>query len=206
MTRIPIHPGKVDWTGDNPGIYLKDTEDGPWTGLMCFFRILVSPHGRGHGVVLLDQPAVEKGLPEVDNFCITDNEPLARYLVDGYFAHFASFKVSPGLQAMTYVPLTEVAASGDTTLGASYVETIKSADHEIVCTWKDLGEPFAVELPKENTATGVHEMFSLFLEAPDASVTVNGRPLRGKVFPRDFNGRHSSCAFLAFSESWVRAE
>ncbi|HUT49768.1 MAG TPA: hypothetical protein VM325_10520 [Alphaproteobacteria bacterium] len=205
MTRIPIHPGAVDWTGENPGIYLKETEDGPWTGLMCFFRIMVSPHGRGHGVVLLDQPNVAKGLPEVENFCISDNEPLARYLVDGYFAKFASFKVSPGLGAMTYLPLTGVSRSGETSPGSSYVETVASADYEVVSTWNDLGEAFAVELPKANTATGRHEMFSLFIEAPDASVTVNGRPLTGKVFPRDFNGRTSSCAFLAFSESWVLA-
>jgi len=205
VTRVPIHPGAVDWTGENPGIYLKDTEDGPWTGLMCFFRIMVSPHGRGNGVVLLDEPNAAKGLPDAENFCITDNEPLARYLVDGYFAKFASFKVSPGLDAMSYLPLTAVSASGDTTPGASYVETIASTDYEVVCTWKNLDEAFAVELPKENTATGVHEMFSLFIESPDASVTVNGRPLKGKVFPRDFNGRNSSCAFLAFSESWVLA-
>ena len=205
MSRVPIHPGAVDWTGENPGIYLRDTEDGPWTGLMCLFHILVSPHGRGEGLVLLDKPNVEQGLPDVDNFCITDNEPLARYLVDGYFAKFASFKVSPALQHMSYVPLTGWSRGGDTTPGSDYIETFSSADHEVVCTWKDLGESFAVELPPPNTATGVHEMFSLFIEAPDASVTVNGRPLQGKVFPRDFNGRHSSCAFLAFSESWVQA-
>ena len=79
--KSPIHPGRVDWTGENPGIYLKDTQDGPWTGLMTFFRIVYSPHGLGHGVVVLDQPGVEKGPPEVQNFCITDNEPLARFLV-----------------------------------------------------------------------------------------------------------------------------
>lgn len=205
MTRVPIHPGAVDWTGENPGIYLKDSEDGPWTGLMCFFRIMVSPHGRGHGVVLLDRPRAAQGLPAVENFCITDNEPLARYLVDGYFALFASFKVSPGLGAMTYLPLTGVSRSGDTTPGSDYVESIRSADFEVVCTWNNLGEGFAVELPPANTATGVHEMFSLFIEAPEASVTINGRPLQGRVYPRDFNGRHSSCAFLAFSESWVQA-
>ena len=50
MEKSPIHPGKVDWTGDNPGIYLKDHQDGTWTSLATFFRIFYSPHGMGHGV------------------------------------------------------------------------------------------------------------------------------------------------------------
>ena len=33
MSDGPIHPGAVAWTGENPGIYLKDRQDGPWTGL-----------------------------------------------------------------------------------------------------------------------------------------------------------------------------
>ena len=28
---VPIHPGEVAWTGENPGIYLKEREDGPWS-------------------------------------------------------------------------------------------------------------------------------------------------------------------------------
>ena len=61
----PIHPGAVAWMGENPGIYLKDTQDGPWTGLMTFFRIMWSPYGRGHGVLLLDRPMEEKGLAQL---------------------------------------------------------------------------------------------------------------------------------------------
>jgi hypothetical protein len=80
MTPSPIHPGRVAWTGENPGIYLKDQQDGPWTGLATFFRITWSPYGRGAGVLLLDQPNVEKGLPDVTNICISDNETSSRNL------------------------------------------------------------------------------------------------------------------------------
>ena len=108
MSNSPIHPGAVAWTGENPGIYLKDRQDGPWTGLMTFYRITWSEHGRGHGVLLLDEPNVEKSVPDAANFCICDNEPLAKYLVNEYFSNFAAFKVSPGLKAIEYLPLTEV--------------------------------------------------------------------------------------------------
>ncbi len=203
MPNSPIHPGVVAWTGENPGIYLKDEQDGPWTGLMTFFRITWSEHGRGHGVLLLDDPNVEQSLPEVANFCITDNEPLARYLVDEFFSNFASFKVSPGLKAIQYLPLTEVYREGDTR--RTYTEVVKSADQEVRMTWKGLGKPYAVDMPPEKGPTKAHEMYSLFLDASDALVTVNGHPLKGKVVERDFANTKKSTAFLAFSESWMGA-
>ena len=97
MIASPIHPGVVDWTGENPGIYLKEIQDGPWVSLATFFRITYSPHGRGHGVLLLQRPDDEVSIPEAANICISDNEPMARFLVDEFFSKFASFKVSPGL-------------------------------------------------------------------------------------------------------------
>jgi hypothetical protein len=199
----PIHPGEVAWTGENPGIYLKETQDGPWTGLVTFFRILWSPHGMGHGVVLLDEPATEKGLPEVRNFCITDNEPLARFLVAEFFSKFMSFRVSPGIKAISYLPLAEIRRAGDTR--SRYQEILQSKDFEVVMTWDKLGPPYAVDMPPDKGPTKAHEMYSLFLDAADASVTVNGRPLRGQVVQRDFADVKKSTAFLAFSESWMRA-
>jgi len=201
MSKSPIHQGAVAWTGENPGIYLKDEQDGPWTGLMTFFRITWSPHGRGHGTVVLDQPGVAKGLPEVANFCITDNEPLARYLVDDFFSNFASFRVSPGIKAISYLPLVEVRREGDTR--STYSEVVRGQNHEVRMTWKGLGKPYAVDMPPEKGPTKKHEMYSLFLDAADAEVAVNGRRLRGQVVQRDFADTRKPTAFLAFSESWM---
>jgi hypothetical protein len=95
-----------------------------------------------------------------------------------------------------------VRASGDPR--RAYSESVKGDGVEATLTWEGLGEPFAVELPVEKSATGRHEMFSLFVEADQAGGTINGRRLAGRVFPRDFAGRVSRTAFLAFSETWVR--
>ena len=137
MAISPIHPGRVAWTGENPGIYLKEQQDGPWTGLATFFRITWSPFGRGKGVLVLDRPNVEKGPPEAWNFCISDNEELANYLVVEFFSKFASFRVSPGINAISYLPLTEARREGDCL--RSYAEIVKSKDFEVVMTWKSLG-------------------------------------------------------------------
>jgi hypothetical protein len=204
VPKSPIHPGTVDWTGENPGIYLKEREDGPWTGLMCFFRIVYSPHGMGHGIVVLDDPNAERGLPAARNFCITDNESLARFLVGEFFSNFASFRVSPGIKAVTYLPLIDVTRRGDTR--TSYSEVVRSRDYEVVATWDELGQPYAVDMPPEKGPTKRHEMYSLFIDAQKASVTVNGTSLRGNVVTRDFADTKKSTAFLAFSESWMRTD
>lgn len=201
--RSPIQPGQVAWTGENPGIYLKDTQDGSWTGLMCFFRIFYSAHGMGSGIVVLDKPDLAIGFPDAANFCISDNERLARYLIEDFFSKFASFRVSQGIQSVTHLPMIECRREGSTL--SDYSEVVRSKDLTVVATWKGLGAPYAVDMPAENGPTKHHQMYSLFLDAVDGSVTINGRPLSGSVMQRDFAGTRKSTAFLAFSESWIQA-
>jgi hypothetical protein len=95
-----------------------------------------------------------------------------------------------------------VRREGDTL--STYREIVNSSDIEVVCTWKNLSAAYAVDMPPESGPTKRHEMYSLFLDAADASVTLNGRALRGSVVQRDFAGTRKSTAFLAFSESWMR--
>ena len=64
--RIPVNPGRVGWAGENPGIYLKTDPAGDWSALGIFFRIVLSPHGRGHTMIVLDQPDTNSGFPVHD--------------------------------------------------------------------------------------------------------------------------------------------
>ena len=98
----PVNPGKVVWSGDNPGIYLKDAS-GAWQTLSVFFRVVTSPHGPGTGALVLGDPFKAAGWPEARNLCLSNNEPLMRWLVDEFVSRFASFRGASGLQAMTYL-------------------------------------------------------------------------------------------------------
>lgn len=201
MDRIPVNPGNVDWSGENPGMYLKESADGPFVSLISFFRVVRSPHGRGHAAFLLLDPHGEGQSPERPNLCVTDNEPLARYLQAGFVANFAAFRGAAGLQHVRYEPGSSFEASGDAL--KSYTESCRYAGGEIILTWDKLGEPFLVEFPKDKSATGKHEMFSVFVPAAEIRVSVAGRGTAGRVFPRDVFGKASSMAFLAFSETWL---
>jgi hypothetical protein len=199
-----VFAGTVDWSGENPGISLKETPDGPFVVLASFFRVVLSAHGRGHALVLLQSPQDANPRAARGNFCLHDNEPLARYLVAEFVAHFGAFKGQAGLGGLVYRRLDRVEASGDP--ASSYSETVQAGDLTVRLTWSGLGKPFCFVLPPDKSATGKHHMPSLFVGCRDATVTVNGRDLPGKPVPREIAGRSITTAMLAFSETWIRAE
>jgi hypothetical protein len=193
-------PGTVEWSGENPGISLKATPDGPFVALASFFRVVLSPHGRGHALVLMQAP--QDGNAST-NVCLHDNEKLARYLVSDFVSHFGAWKGLPGWKSLAYRPLDSVAASGDP--ASTYHETVKAGDLTVQLTWSGLGAPFCFALPPERSATGRHSMPSLFVPCRDASIAVNGKALAGKPVPRELAGHTLTTAMLAFSETWIRA-
>lgn len=199
--RVPVNPGNVEWSGENPGIYLKHEQEGDWATLAIFFRVVLSPHGRGHTLIVLERPDEATAHPEAANLCFTDNETLTRYLLSDFMSKFPSFRGRAGLDGMRWVTLDEVITGGD--MVASYSETARGGGIEAVMTWKDMQPPFAVEVGPGDCATGEHDMYSVFLEARDAEVSVDGRRLGGAVMSRQFFGRTMSTAFLAVSETWV---
>ena len=198
-----VFPGTVEWSGENPGISLKETPAGPFVALASFFRVVLSPHGRGHALVLLQSPQDADAPAERGNFCLHDNEALARYLIADFVAHFGAFKGQAGLGGLVYRRLDSVEASGDP--ASSYNETVRAGDLTVRLTWSGLGKPFCFALPPDKSATGKHYMPSLFVGCREATVTVNGRVLTGGPVPREIAGRTITTAMLAFSETWIRA-
>ena len=192
-------PGTVEWSGENPGISLKQDPAGPFTALASFFRVVLSPHGRGHALVLLSDPANGTA---VGNFCLTDNEAMARYLVAGFVNHFGAYKGLPGLAAMQYRTLDSVTAGGDPL--SEYWEEVRAGGTTVRLVWSGLGKPFCFAFRPENSATGVHHMPSLFVGCESARIEVDGKRLPGQPIPRDVAGHRISTAMLAFSETWVR--
>ncbi|HET9902214.1 MAG TPA: hypothetical protein VFQ27_00730 [Xanthobacteraceae bacterium] len=203
MADTIVFPGTVEWSGENPGISLKESPDGPFVSLASFFRVVLSPHGRGHALVLAQSPQETNPPAERANIVLTDNEPLARYLVENFVAHFGAWKGLPGLAGLQYRKLDTVAAAGDPR--SRYSETVTAGGLTVTLAWSGLGEPFCFALPPDKSATGRHTMPSLFIGCEEASITVNGRRLPGKPVPREIAGHRITTAMLAFSETWLRA-
>jgi hypothetical protein len=202
MERNPINPGVVDWSGENPGMYLKESPDGPFVTLISFFRVVRSPHGRGHAAFLLQDPQGSGQSIARPNLCLTDNEPLARYLKEGFVKCFGAFRGAAGLESCRFEKGADFVAVGDAL--TSYTERFRGPMGEVSLTWEGLSDAFMVELPKAQSATGQHDLFSLFVTASAVRVSIGGRGVAGRPVPRDMAGKPTSTAFLAFSETWVR--
>jgi len=203
MTGTITFPGTVEWSGENPGISLKEDPAGSFTTLASFFRVVLSPHGRGHALVLMLSPSEEAPPADRANICFTDNEKLARWLVADYVSHFGAWRGLPGLKGLQYRALDAVEAGGDAI--TSYSETVRAGDTTVALAWSGLGKPFCFALAPATSATGAHHMPSLFVGCETATVTVNGRARPGAPIPREIAGQHISTAMLAFSETWIRA-
>ena len=201
MSRPPINTGYVDWSGENPGITLKASPDGETTCLVSFFRVVVSPHGPGHAVFVLTDPTGHGDGASV-NACFTDNEPLARYLMSDFVSKFGAWQGNPSLASLPFRPADSFTPTGDHL--TAWTERVAGPQVDVTLTWSDFDEPFMVEYQKEQSATGQHEMFSLFVPARRAEVRVNGIAGRGVPGERDMAGKRISTCFMAFSETWVK--
>ena len=203
MTRTSINPGRVDWSGENPGIYLKtDPASDAYDTLALFFRVVLSPYGRGHAAIVLGAPDKAKGWPDAPNMIMTDNQRMMRWIVDGWVTKMPTFIGKPGLDAMAWLDCDSVEKRPGN-LRSRYSESLRGSGVTLQMVWTDLGDPLPIEVTKENSAIKAHEMYSVFLEAKAAQIILNGTPLPGHVAERKFFGRTMSTAFLAFSETWV---
>ena len=196
----PVNRGTVEWSGENPGIYLKDPV-GAWQTLSVFFKVVTSPFGRGVGVIVLGAPASAVGFPAASNLCLSNNDPLMRWLIERFVSQFASFRHAAGLTGMSFLPATSFATEGD---GRTFhQESLAGEGLSVVLRWEDLAQPFAVDVAPSMSATGKHQMNSVFVEAQRGTISVNGSRMGGQVIQSDFLDLRMSTAFLAFSETWI---
>ena len=200
----PLNPGKVDWTGENPGILLRDGPDGPFTAMALFFRIVYSPMGRGHALLLFEDPNAARSLPEIRNVMMTDNEPLAQYLMDTFIGKLAAFAEAPAFNALQFGPIDKVNSEGDPR--SRYEEAVSGGGIDVRLVWEELGEPKALELPPSLTGPKDRELFTLLIESRKASIMVDGEPLKGELGTRVQAGLETTTAFLYFAETWIWPE
>jgi len=83
--QMPVTPGTVDWTGENPGILLKD-ENGEFSAMALFFRVAWSPAGQGHVLLLYGSPNEAAAPQDAPNVLVSDNAELAEFLKHNFIA------------------------------------------------------------------------------------------------------------------------
>ena len=197
----PVTPGTVDWTGENPGILLKD-EAGAFSAMALFFRVAWSPVGQGQVLLLYGNPGSVDGPAQAPNVLMADNMALADYLMENFIGKLGAFRAAPAFDTLPRRSIQTVRADGDP-MGDRYTETISGEGLAVQLVWEGLEDPKALELTPDQVGTGEHVMFTLLVPARDAQIIVNGSPLPGAVGERVQAGFETTTAFLYFSETWV---
>ena len=197
----PVTPGTVDWTGENPGILLKD-QAGDFSAMALFFRVAWSPVGQGQVLLLYGNPGQARGATERPNVLLADNMELASFLKESFIGKLAAFRNAPAFEGLPIKQAQAVRSSGDP-MSHRYSETVVGEGLAIEMIWEDLQAPRALELSPDQVGTGEHTMFTLLVPAGNARIIVNGIELPGEVGERVQAGFKTTTAFLYFSETWV---
>lgn len=197
----PVTPGVVDWTGENPGILLKDAK-GNFSAMALFFRVAWSPVGQGQVLLLYGTPDQVEGPANAPNVMLADNMALASYLKDNFIGKLGAFRDAPAFDTLPIKSVQSVRSDGDP-MGQRYSETASGEGLSIQLVWENLEEPKTLELTPDQVGTKEHTMFTLLVPAQNAQIIVNGRALPGAVGSRVQAGFETTTAFLYFSETWV---
>lgn len=186
-----VDPGSVVMTGENSFIRLSDDEGKTIVDRCSHWRVLWSPAGQGH-VLFIESPLTGNG-PQI----YADNIGVARFLQ----RTIEVFLHKPFADESLPVQDAEFARTGNSL--STVEERIVSDDGEIIMAWWDLMAPFVLTVP-----AGVMDrpigVYSTFVPARGAQLSVNGEAASARVFAQERSGKPSSSCVLAWSETWTR--
>jgi hypothetical protein len=153
--------------------------------------VLWSPAGQGHAL-FIESPLTGKG-PRI----YADNAGVARYL-----QRMIEVLLYKEFAAET-LPIIDAKFERSGNSLSTVEERIVSRRDEIVLSWWDLMPPFILTMPPGamNRPLGV---YSTFLPARSAQLSVNGQAAAAVPFAQERFGRASSSCCLAWSESWTK--
>ena len=197
----PITPGVVDWTGENPGILLKN-DDGSFSAMALFFRVAWSPLGQGQVLLLYGTPNAEQGSAGAPNLIISDNREVSDYLLENFIGKLAAIRDAPAFKGLRHLVAQSIQTDGDA-MQDRYSETVSGEGYSVQLVWQQLEAPRALELMPHQVGSGIHSMFSVLVPAQQASILVNGRALPGKLGTRVQADVETTSAFLYFTEPWI---
>jgi hypothetical protein len=188
----PTDPNQIRLTGENSFIRLMDQSGENQTTRSSHWRVLWSPGGAGHVLFL------QSDLLDDEVRVYADNIALARWLQDEIESALYPDFADQSLQIID----AEFSKKGDPS--TFWTESIESDDESISLTWHDFMEPYMLVVPAGTAAGRPHGVYSCFIPARKAQLTINGNVASGQVIEDKRGDKDSSSACLAWSETWVR--
>ncbi len=186
-----VDPNDVVMTGENSFIRLSNDGGKTIADRVSHWRVLWSPAGQGHAL-FIESPLTGKA-----SRIYADNAGVARFLQRTIevllYKEFADESL-PIIDA-------EFQRTGNSL--STVEERIVSDEDEIILAYWDLMAPFILTMPPGamNRPLGV---YSTFVPARSAQLSVNSEAATAKVFLQDRFGKQGSSCCLAWSETWTK--
>jgi hypothetical protein len=178
-------------TGENSFLRLSNDGGTSFVHRTSHWRVLWSPAGMGH-VLFIESPLVGKG-PRV----FADNAGVARFLQ----RTIETLLHKPF--ADESLPITDARFERAGHSLSTVEERIVSSSDEIILAWWGLMSPFVLTMPPGAMGRPLG-VYTTFLPAREAQLSVNGEAASGQVVMQDRFGRQASSCCLAWSETWTR--
>ena len=188
----PTDPNEVRMTGENSFIRLAERQGGEITTRASHWRVWLSPGGPGH--VLFLESELTGGEPKI----YSDNIAMVRWLQEEIEGTLSQTTGNLSL------PVKEAAFSRSGDVRSFWTEYVDSRDDEISLTWFDFLEPFVIRTAPGSRDASAHGVYSTFIPGRQARLVLNGDVAAGFPQLQERDGRPSSTACLAISETWVR--
>lgn len=186
-----VDPHDVVMTGENSFVRLSNDGGKTIADRTSHWRVLWCPAGQGH-VLFIESP-LAGGTPRI----YADNAGVARFL-------------QRNIEVLLHKPFADeslpiIDAKFERTGNSlsTMEERVVSKSDEIVLAWWDLMTPFILTMPPGAAGRPIG-VYSTFLPARSAQLSVNGKAATSKVFLADRFGKPASSCCLAWSESWTR--
>ena len=186
-----VDPHDVVMTGENSFVRLSDDGGKTIADRVSHWRVLWCPAGQGHAL-FIESPLTGKA-PRI----YADKAGIARFL-------------QKNIEVLLHKPFADesipiIDAKFERTGGSltTIEERIVARGEEIILSWWDLMDPFILTMPPGAMGRPIG-VYSTFLPAKSAQLSVNGKAATAKVFLADRFGKPASSCCLAWSESWTR--
>ena len=182
-----VDPHDVVMTGENSFIRLSPDGGKSLVTRASHWRVLWSPAGQGH-VLFLETKSIQ---------IFSDNVGMTRYLQH----EIEKLLYEPFADPKLPVVDAKFERTGHSL--ATVEERISSQKDFLVLSWWDFINPFILTMPPGAMKRPLG-VYSTFIPARAAQLTLNGEACPGAVFEQERFGKPSSSCCLAWSESWTR--
>ncbi len=186
-----VDPHDPVMTGENSFLRLSDDGGKTFVHRTSHWRVLWSPAGQGHALF------IESPLVGDTPLVYADNAGVARFLQ----RTIETLLHKPFADESLPVVDARFERTGHSL--STVEERVVSSGAEIILSWWDLMEPFVLTMPPGALGRPLG-VYTTFLPARAAQLSVDGEAAAGQVVMQDRFGRPASSCCLAWSETWTR--